>query len=746
MTGVVDWENAHAAGLPDVDLMHWWLATRPVELGAAVRQALADPSAVRRGLAELSISLPNPQIALEHVVLLTWLGHVTAGMDRTSADHLGRVWLARNVKPILQLLAGPEPVGPEPVGPRVERDLVTAPAAGTGGSLPSGARFGSESVVVTDVLPAAAPRPDTLVRDRPADGPRAEVPRDAGAPLLAAVRSQGWWAAVPLLAALLWTLGFVGADPRAMGSFGLVSLFTGATVGALLLLVGGFLGSLYRNKREWVLGLYLVTYIALIHGTPAVLYGTLRYSWAYKHVGIVDYILRTGTVDPTIGVGEIYHNWPGFFAASALLTSLAGSPDALRIATWAPVVFNLMNLVVLRYVYRGLTRNKRLIWLALFFFFIINWVGQDYFSPQAMAYVLYLGLHRAADPPGHAEGAPADPVPAGRRRGRRQPPDHPDDAAAGRHRPGRAAADAPAGTCRCSAACSSRPGRFTAARSYTLPNIMELVVGLGQPVANANETLEKTATIAAGSQHGGDLGRSRGGDPGHRDGPARRLAELAGPRAAGHRDLADGAARDAGADDRLRRRGAVPGLPVRRAVHRLPGGGRLPAPGRPRVPVAEPGRHRPADGRAAARLPAQLLRQGAAELLHPGRGRRGRPGSQDNARPGSLLVEGSRNYPTQFKNYEKFTYVPIDREPEGSWRELLADPVDKLDDWLEDPRYTDAYILITRSQKIAVDTQGSMPIGSLEAVEIALRQSPQFRVAYDSGDAVVFELVDPEGR
>ena len=78
---------------------------------------------------------------------------------------------------------------------------------------------------------------------------------------------------MPLLAALLWTLGFVGADPRAMGSFGLVSLFTGATVGALLLLVSGFLGSLYRNKREWVLGLYLVTYIALIHGTPAVLYG-----------------------------------------------------------------------------------------------------------------------------------------------------------------------------------------------------------------------------------------------------------------------------------------------------------------------------------------------------------------------------------------------------------------------------------------------------------------------------------------
>ncbi|HEU5484312.1 MAG TPA: hypothetical protein VFU98_05350, partial [Microlunatus sp.] len=215
-----------------------------------------------------------------------------------------------------------------------------------------------------------------------------EVARDDGR--TAVWRGDGWLAALPLVAVACWVAGLVGADPRQMQKFGLVSLFGWGPVVALLLLAGGFLVSLYRSQRERVLGLYLVTYIVLIHGTPAVLYGTLRYSWAYKHVGIVDYILRTGTVDPTIGVGAIYHNWPGFFAASAVLTSMAGSPDALRIATWAPVVFNLMNLVVLRYVYRGLTRSRRLIWLGLFFFFIINWVGQDYFSPQAMAYVLYL--------------------------------------------------------------------------------------------------------------------------------------------------------------------------------------------------------------------------------------------------------------------------------------------------------------------------------------------------------------------
>ena len=72
--------------------------------------------------------------------------------------------------------------------------------------------------------------------------------------------------------------------------------------------------------------MHLVTFIAVIHATPAILYGTLRYSWAFKHVGIVDYILRNGSVDPTLPVGGIYHNWPGFFTGSALMTSIAGSP------------------------------------------------------------------------------------------------------------------------------------------------------------------------------------------------------------------------------------------------------------------------------------------------------------------------------------------------------------------------------------------------------------------------------------
>ena len=116
-----------------------------------------------------------------------------------------------------------------------------------------------------------------------------------------------------------------------------------------------------------------------------------------------------------------------------------------------------------------------------------------------------------------------------------------------------------------------------------------------------------------------------------------------------------------------------------------------------------------------------------------------------HARPGSLLVEGSRNYPAQFRNYERFTYVSIDWEPPESYAPLLVDPAYALEDWLSNPRYSDAYVLITRSQKIAVDSEQYLPLGSLDQVESALRSSREFRVAYDTGDAVVFELTEPEG-
>jgi O-antigen/teichoic acid export membrane protein len=105
VTGVVDWENARRVGLPDTDLVHWWLAGQPAELGAAVRQALASPEQAAAELAALPVPLPNPHLAVEDTVLLTWLGHVSAGLARATRNPLSPVWVARNIRPVVQRFA-----------------------------------------------------------------------------------------------------------------------------------------------------------------------------------------------------------------------------------------------------------------------------------------------------------------------------------------------------------------------------------------------------------------------------------------------------------------------------------------------------------------------------------------------------------------------------------------------------------------------------------------------------------------
>lgn len=549
--------------------------------------------------------------------------------------------------------------------------------------------------------------------------------------------------AVPLIAAAVWCLSLAQADPRAMGGLGLISLLSLGSVAALILLSAGFLLSLYWRAPEWLLGLNLITFIALVHATPAVLYGTLRYSWAYKHVGIVDYILRNGTVDPTLGVGGIYHNWPGFFAGSALMTSIAGHPDALRIAVWAPLAFNLMNLIVLRYVFRGLTRNTQLVWLGLWFFFVINWVGQDYFSPQAMVYVLYLAvigllIRRTINAKVVLAFVLVVSVVAA---SHQITPMMLVLAVTAmvvlRRTKGWYLAVLAFGL--------TTAWAVTGAWTYTVPNVYELVTTFGRPVANAAETLEKTGDIVSGTE---------------------ALVVWGGRGVV----VVSTAMALVGAWRSWRVRGlritAILLMVLPATLVLITGFGgevlfRSFLFAAPFIAFMAAAACLPRDGQGfpvrnlvvAAVLTAVLLP--GFLVSYYGKERQNYFTADEvtaaawvdtHAPPDSLLIEGSRNYPTQFKNYENFTYVPIDREAEGSWREVLADPAGKLEGWMSNPRYADAFLLLTRSQNSAVTSEGAMPVGSLYEIERSLRRSPDFRVAYENADAAVFVLASRSPR
>ena len=194
-------------------------------------------------------------------------------------------------------------------------------------------------------------------------------------------------AALLTVALLLWGVSLAEADLSRMAGIGLLNAMPATYFVAFGLLLVGFAVAVTRDQLpRKLLWLYLLALILVIHGTTALLYDEPRYAWTYKHLGVIDLIANSGSVDREV---DIYNNWPGFFALNAWLSSVTGLAS-IAYAGWAQLFFNLANVAAVRFAVRGLTRDERLLWTATWLFVLGNWVGQDYLAPQAFGFLLSL--------------------------------------------------------------------------------------------------------------------------------------------------------------------------------------------------------------------------------------------------------------------------------------------------------------------------------------------------------------------
>lgn len=495
---------------------------------------------------------------------------------------------------------------------------------------------------------------------------------------------------------------------------------------------------------------YLLTFIVLIHGTPAVLYGSLRYSWAWKHVGIVDFVLRTGTVDPSVRQLAVYHQWPGFFSSAATLTEVVGADNALTMATWGPVFFNLVICLVLVLLLDTLTSDRRIVWLAATIFYVTNWVGQDYFAPQAFTYVLYLGVITMV-----LQRFPRDV----------------------RNHVGRSwRSGSTAGVIALAIVATAtshqltpvmltiallvlaitrraRAWRFallsvavnglwaiTWARPFVSKQVSIIEERFGAVAENAGRTLADTDLQSPGQALVSLLGRLT-------------VVAIVGLGAVGflrrwhqgHREWVSGLlvaapasvliVNDYGGEVVFRVvLFAMPFLAYL-AAHAISSTKRVWSPTQSLI-----------TGAIAASLLVGFLfgyygkdRQyyftideiEAVEYL------------ETTAIDGSLLVTLNANYPNLTDRYERFTIVPITAEPDRSLERILADPVEVLSTWLDDPRYADSYLLITRSQLIEVTDLGEVPVPAVLQLATSLRNSSAFDRVFETDDAVVYRRPRP---
>jgi uncharacterized membrane protein YeaQ/YmgE (transglycosylase-associated protein family) len=237
-----------------------------------------------------------------------------------------------------------------------------------------------------------------LTNGREAQGTDAEAPRsetsttDRHIPRRTSTRHWIARAALPVALAL-WLVSIRDVRLREMGDLGLLQVLPVLFWVALGLLAGGFCLALSdRRTADGWFAAYVLGLIAVIHATPTLVYPTLRYGWAWKHVAVVDAMIRNQGDVPNADKFDIYNQWPGFFHLNAFFVQATGLESSLGYAAWAPPVFNALLLGPLLLIYRAVTRDRRMIWGAAWIYYSCSWVGQDYFAPQALAFLLFATL------------------------------------------------------------------------------------------------------------------------------------------------------------------------------------------------------------------------------------------------------------------------------------------------------------------------------------------------------------------
>ncbi|MGW8886219.1 glycosyltransferase [Streptomyces sp. NPDC055749] len=191
----------------------------------------------------------------------------------------------------------------------------------------------------------------------------------------------------------LWLLSLRGVRLDGMGDLGLLQVMPVLFWVALALLTLGFcVAAADRRTPHGCFLAYVIALITVLHATPPLLYQELRYSWAWKHVAVIDAMMRHDGEVPNAAGFNIYNQWPGFFQFNALILKATGLESPLGYALWAQLLTNLLLLGPLLMIYRSITRDRRLIWGAVWIFYACSWVGQDYFAPQAFTFLLFASV------------------------------------------------------------------------------------------------------------------------------------------------------------------------------------------------------------------------------------------------------------------------------------------------------------------------------------------------------------------
>ena len=229
---------------------------------------------------------------------------------------------------------------------------------------------------------------------------RSELVRAARARGRALLSFREWdWSLVSLIVAdvvLAAVIVSLQSSQLRLDSMGLLpSLSQVYIFGLVLFVAAAAMALLDRHVGPWLFLGYAFVFGFLMWVTPLILEGTPHFRSAYQNLGYVDPIIRGyGLVPGAI----IYHNWPVFPLLMAAFIDITNI-STLTLLEWWPIVMVLLYAAVVVCLVAVLGRRVQSrmslaigMAFAAWSYFLFDWTEQEYFSPQALAYLVFLVL------------------------------------------------------------------------------------------------------------------------------------------------------------------------------------------------------------------------------------------------------------------------------------------------------------------------------------------------------------------
>ncbi|MBC3192124.1 hypothetical protein H7X46_13710 [Pseudonocardia sp. C8] len=225
----------------------------------------------------------------------------------------------------------------------------------------------------------------------PPPAPDAPLPPPPPMPGTADRLSPLWVWGAPALAALavaVLPLAAATSDLSDMGGWGLAPALSPLAWVAVALAVACCVVELWSPRpRIPMLGAATTVLILCTTGMPSVVQPQARFTTAWLISGFVDAVAGNGV--PPTGVDARFY-WPAFFAQWAWFRDAAGADQLDTILRWYPPAVVAVWAIGVYALARSMLGGTRAPWVAAWLFVGLNWIEQDYFSPQATAIVLLL--------------------------------------------------------------------------------------------------------------------------------------------------------------------------------------------------------------------------------------------------------------------------------------------------------------------------------------------------------------------